>query len=54
MLDVLERCFPARFDGWRTQLKEIVPSFGTSLAENPGLLTEMREWTDTSLGLVRP
>ena len=53
MLDVLERCFPARFDGWRTQLKEIVPSFGTSLAENPGLLAELRTYTDETLQLTR-
>ena len=53
MLDVLERCFPARFDGWRTQLKEIVPSCGTSLAENPGLLAELRTYTDETLQLTR-
>ncbi|WP_245527726.1 malate dehydrogenase (quinone) [Aeromicrobium marinum] len=52
MLDVLERCFPGRIDGWRPQLKEIVPSYGVALQENPSLLADLRSWTDTSLGLV--
>ncbi|GAA1751742.1 malate dehydrogenase (quinone) [Aeromicrobium alkaliterrae] len=53
MLDVLQRCFPSRFEGWRTQLKDVVPSYGTSLEDNPALLDELRTWTDKSLQLTR-
>ena len=53
MLDVLERCFPSRIDGWAPQLKELVPSYGVSLADNPSLYEDLRTWTDTSLGLTQ-
>ncbi len=52
MLDVLERCFPGRIDDWRPALKELVPSYGISLSENPSLYEDLRAWTDRSLGLV--
>ena len=52
MLDVLERCFPHRIEGWKPQLKELVPSYGISLSENPSLYQDLRTWTDRSLGLV--
>lgn len=52
MLDVLERCFPGRIEGWRPQLKELVPSYGISLSDNPSLYRDLRDWTDRSLGLV--
>lgn len=51
MLDVLERCFTDRIESWRPQLKELVPSYGVSLAQNPTLLTDLVSWTDQSLGL---
>ncbi|MFT4188515.1 MAG: malate dehydrogenase (quinone) [Aeromicrobium sp.] len=54
MLDVLERCFGDRVEGWRPKLTDLVPSYGTSLEENPKLLAELREWTDRSLKLTRP
>ncbi|MFT4298568.1 MAG: malate dehydrogenase (quinone) [Aeromicrobium sp.] len=55
MIDVLQRCFADRFQGqaWRGKLAELVPSYGTSLEENPALLAEMRAWTDASLHLAR-
>ncbi len=52
MLDVLERCFPGQIDGWRPQLKEIVPSYGVSLGDNPTLFSDLKTWTDRSLGLT--
>lgn len=51
MLDVLEQCFGNRIDAWRPMLKEIVPSYGVSLEDNPSLLTDLRSWTDASLQL---
>lgn len=32
MLNVLERCFPERIDGWKASLIELVPSYGASVA----------------------
>ena len=51
MLDVLERCFPQHLDGWAGKLKELVPSYGVSLADNASLLEDLTRWTDQSLGL---
>ncbi|HYO01894.1 MAG TPA: malate dehydrogenase (quinone) [Mycobacterium sp.] len=44
MLDVLERCFPDRFPGWQPKLKEMVPSFGTELSDEPKLFEEVWAW----------
>jgi malate dehydrogenase (quinone) len=52
MLDVLEKCFPDRIDGWRPQLKEVVPSYGVHLRENPSLLADLRAYTDKTLQLA--
>ena len=35
MLDVLERCFPENFPGWKDKITEMIPSFGTELSESP-------------------
>lgn len=35
MLQVLERSFGAQFTGWQSKLKEIIPSFGTRLSDDP-------------------
>lgn len=51
MLEVLEKCFGSQFEAWKPKLKEIVPSYGTSLAENPSLLADLRDWTDRTLQL---
>jgi malate dehydrogenase (quinone) len=34
MLDVLAKCFPDRIDGWRPQLEDMIPSYGTTLSSN--------------------
>ena len=52
MLDVLERCFPSQIEQWRPQLKEIVPSYGIQLSKDAGLYTDLRDWTDRTLGLT--
>jgi malate dehydrogenase (quinone) len=35
MLDVLARCFPARFAEWQPKLRQMIPSFGTQLSSAP-------------------
>lgn len=37
MLGLIEKCFPDRIDEWRPALTEMIPSYGTQLAENPKL-----------------
>ena len=54
MLDVLERCFPDRFPSWEPKLKEMVPSFGTALSNEPKLFQEVWEWGTKALKLDRP
>src|SRR6185312_13608370 len=38
MLEVLNKCFPQHVKEWEPKLKEMVPSYGLSLMENPELL----------------
>lgn len=51
MLQVLEKCFPEQIKAWKPKIKEIIPSYGVSLAENPALLREVRTATARTLGL---
>ena len=37
MVDVLERCFGDRYQSWLPKLKEMVPSLGTRLSDEPRL-----------------
>jgi malate dehydrogenase (quinone) len=51
MLDVLQRCFPARYQAWLPTLKEMVPSLGTELSTDPALFEEVWSWSTKVLGL---
>ena len=51
MLDVLARCFPQRMTDWRPKITEMVPSYGTDLAENKALFDELWAWTTSALRL---
>ena len=42
MLTLLEQCFPDRMATWRPALREVIPSYGHRLSEEPGLLAEVR------------
>ncbi|RHW38287.1 malate:quinone oxidoreductase [Lysinibacillus yapensis] len=52
MLDIINRCFPERVQEWQPKIKEMVPSYGISLMENPDLLKEINASTSEALGLV--
>jgi malate dehydrogenase (quinone) len=54
MLDVLQRCFPDRYESWRPTLKEMVPSLGTELSNEPALFDEVWSWTTNVLQLDSP
>jgi len=52
MLDVLERCFADRYaTAWQPRLKEMIPSLGAKLSDEPGLFTEVWDWGTRVLGL---
>jgi malate dehydrogenase (quinone) len=54
MLDVMERCFSGRYKSWLPKLKEMVPSLGTSLSEEPRLFEEVWSWGTRVLRLDEP
>lgn len=46
MLNVIERCFPDRLKtGWSAKLKEMIPSYGQSLINDPALTRKVRSHT---------
>ncbi|MGW8958798.1 malate:quinone oxidoreductase [Paenibacillus sp. NPDC055715] len=51
MLKVLEKCFPQHMKEWEPRIKEMIPSHGVSLAENPELFQEIHASTTQTLGL---
>lgn len=51
MLDVIKKCFADRMKEWEPKIKEMIPSYGVSLAENPELLHEIHESTAQTLGI---
>ncbi len=53
MIEVLEQSFADNLQnkGWRTKLKEIIPSYGQSLIENTALCQTIREATAETLDL---
>jgi malate dehydrogenase (quinone) len=54
MLDLLKRCFASQLytHEWQTKLKEMIPSYGQSLAEDAELCEATRARTSEVLGLV--
>ncbi|OON67117.1 malate:quinone oxidoreductase [Hymenobacter sp. CRA2] len=56
MLGLVQRCFPqqAATPAWQAKFKEMIPSFGLSLNDNPQLVEEVRVHTSEVLGLNTP
>jgi malate dehydrogenase (quinone) len=54
MIQLIERCFKnhAKTDAWQQKLKQMIPSYGESLANNEALSDETRARTSKALGLV--
>lgn len=50
MLEIINRCFPQHVQEWEPKLKEMIPSYGMSLMENPDLLNEVHLSTAQALG----
>jgi malate dehydrogenase (quinone) len=51
MVGVLQRCFGERYQSWLPKLKEMVPSLGTKLSDEPRLFQEVWNWGTAVLGL---
>ena len=47
MLDLMNKCFPTQMQSpqWQAKLKEMIPSYGKQLAQDPALCDNLREWT---------
>jgi malate dehydrogenase (quinone) len=54
MLDVMQRCFADRYPSWLPKLKEMVPSLGTELSNEPALFEEVWSWGTKVLKLDKP
>lgn len=51
MLEVMQRCFPQEYRGWEPKIKEMVPSLGSKLSDEPRLFAEIWEHGTRVLGL---
>jgi malate dehydrogenase (quinone) len=53
MIQVIERCFAQKLKhgAWGAKLKELIPSYGQSLAENPALCQQVRAETAAVLNI---
>lgn len=53
IINLLERCFPEKMQStaWQEKMKQMIQSYGESLADNPVLLRKVRSWTSEVLGL---
>ena len=53
MIEVLERCFSDKLEkGWGSRLKEMIPTYGQSIIDNPKLCREIRAKTAATLHLT--
>lgn len=51
MLEVLEKCFPDQMNAWESKIKEMIPSYGMSLSDNPAFFEKIYASTSHTLGL---
>ncbi|MCR8843309.1 malate:quinone oxidoreductase [Paenibacillus sp. SC116] len=51
MLEVMQKCFPQHIKEWEPKIKEMIPSYGVSLVQNPELIKEIHTSTARTLGL---
>ncbi|SUJ17213.1 Probable malate:quinone oxidoreductase 1 [Sporosarcina pasteurii] len=52
MLEVISKCFPEHLEAWAPKIKEMIPSYGVSLVDNPELFHELLNSTAEALELV--
>ncbi|MFO7688993.1 MAG: malate:quinone oxidoreductase [Cryobacterium sp.] len=54
MVDLLARCFPDRIEGWKPQIRAMIPSYGTRLSDNPDAAAASLAATAQALNLTNP
>lgn len=52
MFDLMKECFPDYMDEWEPKIKEMVPSYGVTLADDRQLIQEIQEYTTETLNLT--
>lgn len=53
MLEILAKCFPQYIKEWEAKIKEMIPSYGLTLMDNPEMLKMVHDSTAEILGLVK-
>jgi len=53
MLDLIERCFADRLDGWRPRLQQMVPSYGRQVSDDPAFADQVLSSTAAALAIAR-
>jgi malate dehydrogenase (quinone) len=51
MLELIKKCFPQHLKEWEPKIKEMIPSYGVPLVENPELFQGIHTSTAQALGL---
>jgi malate dehydrogenase (quinone) len=54
MVDLLQRCFPEEYPAWEPRLRELIPSLGTTLSDDPALAAASLAATAATLHLTNP
>src|SRR5690606_6666905 len=49
MLDLLEKCFPEQYAGWEPTLRDLIPTYGHTLNDNPAVADESMTQTAAAL-----
>ena len=51
MLDVLRKCFPDRMAAWEPRLREMIPTYGSTLNDVPETAAKVLESTAEALDI---
>lgn len=52
MLNLMKDCFPQEYPTWEAKIKEMIPTYGIALQQNPALLKQVQEETAQALKLT--
>ncbi|NYJ20405.1 malate:quinone oxidoreductase [Glaciibacter psychrotolerans] len=52
MVDLIKRCFPEQYPGWEPKLREMIPSLGTKLSDDPAVAKASLAATAATLHLT--
>ena len=53
MIDLIERCFPDKLEGWKPGLRAMVPSYGRAVSDDPAFAAEVLQSTAATLSIAR-